>query len=793
MNRLNIEITDRVKFLREEVVHAKPILCSERAKIVTKVYKETENQHETMRRALVFKAVLEGMTQNIWEEELIVGSHGSNGRRSAPVFPEFAVAWLEEELEHHLEEREQDTFVVPLSVKKELYDLFPYWRDKTIYKRYRARLPKETKHARDAYMFTRDLFERGGYGHTAYNAKKVLNNGFIKIKEEILSYMNALDLTSAEGLEKQMFYKAELICIDAVITYAKRYGDKAKILSEKFTGRRKDELLKIADVCHWILENPARDIYDAIQTIAFLQIIIQTETSGDSVSPGRVDQYLYPYYQEAIQNGSYSDEEIQELLDCLWLKFNEIVKVQDSESIHIHPGFPMTPNLTIGGITPLGDDAVNELSFMMLNSQEHIKLTNPQFTVRIHPKTSCEFKSRVAEIVALGTGMPAMFGDCGCMEAIQNTFPDMPIECVRDYGIVGCVELAPAGFQGKVNGGFLNVARVVDLAVNQGIDRLTQRPIGPETPIPQSYEAFLKNVEIQARYFIKHQVINAAVVDMTQRVYMPHLFLSSMIDGCLESGKDMTYGASLWGATPILHVGMATATNSVTAIKKHVFDDKSLSMNTLNQALNSDFKGEYQQIRELLMTTPKYGNDDDYADETAKTVTSIFFDIIESFQDVDGKPYTSMILTLGATVPHGWATGATADGRHAGMPVSDSLSPSNLGESIGPTGVVLSASKLDQKRMMQGNVLNLKFNKKALTSEASRQKLMNLVGVYFNELKGQEVQVNVVDGEMLRDAQIHPEHYRDLIIRIAGYSARFVELAKELQDDIIAREEHQVI
>jgi formate C-acetyltransferase len=791
-------ITDRIAKIREEVISAKPTLCSERALLVTELYKETEDVPNVTRRAIALKKILDNMTQNIWDGELIVGSHGSNGRRSAPVFPEFATEWLKEELDEMLETREQDTFVVPQNVKDDIKSIFPYWNNKTIYNRYRAMLPEETKQARDSYMFTRDLFERNGYGHTAYDVEKILKVGIIGIKNEVEEKLNAVDLTTSEGIEKKLFYEGLIICLDAVVNYAKRYGQKALALAvkEKDTIRKK-ELEKIADVCNWVPENPARDIWEAIQVVAFMQIIIQTETSGDSVSPGRLDQYLYPYYKSDIKEGRYTIDEIQELLDSLWIKFNEIVKAQDSESIHIHPGFPMTPNLTIGGQTPDGDDATNELSYLMLNSQKHIRLTNPQFTVRFHKNTPEDFKMRVAEIVKLGTGMPAMFGDEGCMGAMQRSFPDMPIERIRDYSIVGCVELAPKGFQARVNGGFLNVARVVDLALNDGVDRLTGKQVGPKTGKPESFKAFddvLEAVRTQMEYFVKHQVINAAVVDMVQREYMPHLFLSSLIEGCIDNGKDMTRGGSLWGATPILHVGLATAANSLVAVKKTIFEDNTLKMEELIEVLNSNFSGERgEEVYEVLQSLPKYGNDNDYADDVMKTMTNMFFDEIEKHKDIDGRAYTSMILTLGATVPHGWKTGATADGRKSGTPVSDSMSPSNLGESEGPTAVLLSAGKIDQSRVLEGNVLNLKFNRNALSEEQSLKKLMDLVSTYFNTLKGQEVQVNVVDGKVLRDAQNNPQNYSDLIIRIAGYSARFVELAKELQDDIIAREEHEFL
>ncbi|MDD4088070.1 MAG: formate C-acetyltransferase/glycerol dehydratase family glycyl radical enzyme [Tissierellia bacterium] len=788
-------ITTRIAKLRYEIINSKPILCSERALLVTESYQETESLPNPTRRAMSLKKILDNMTQNIWDGELIAGSHGSNGRRSAPVFPEFAITWLEEELDEILETRKQDTFIVPEYVKRDLKGIFPYWRDKTVYDRYRALLPDDVKKSRDAYMFSRDLFERNGYGHTVYNITKLLRVGLSGIKEEVNNYLKNLDLTTSEGIEKKVFYEAVIICCDAVIAYSNRYSKTAENMAKKETDpTRRKELEKISDVCKHIPEFPARDTWDAIQTMEFMQLIIQTETNGDSVSLGRMDQYLYPFYKKDIESGKYTNEEIQELLDCFWIKLNEIIKVQDSESIHIHPGFPMTPNLTIAGQKTNGEDAVNELSYLMLNSQEHVQLTNPQFTVRCHKNTPNGFKLRVAEIIKLGTGMPALFGDEMCMKAIHNAFPDMPIERVRDYGVVGCVELAPRGFQARVNAGFLNVARVVDLALNDGIDRLTGVQIGPKSGTPGdliSFENVIEAVSIQMDFFVKHQVINGAVVDMVQRQYTPHLFLSSLIEGCIENGKDMTFGGSLWGATPILHVGLATASNSLAAVKKVVFEDEKVTLSELNDILNRNFTGDFDDvIHGYLIDAPKYGNDDDYGDKVMNDTTSLFFDIIERYKDIDGRNYTSAILTLGGTVPHGWKTGATADGRKATTPVSDSMSPSNGSDREGPTAVLLSASKINQSRILEGNVLNLKFAKTALGEGDSLQKFVDLIDTYLNDLGGQEVQVNVVDGATLKEAQKNPVNYQDLIIRVAGYSARFVELAKELQDDIIWRTEH---
>lgn len=793
-DKFRLPITPRIKKMREEIVEAKPILCSERALLVTEAYKETENEPTVIRRAKALKKVLENMTVHIWDGELIVGNHGGNGRRSAPVFPEWGTYWLEKELDEILETRPQDRFIVPQKVKDDLKSIFPYWKGKTVYERYRAILPEETKRARDAYIFTRDLFERGGYGHVAYDTPKVLKVGFKGIKEEVIEKLSKLKKTCAEDQQKRLFYEALLITSDAIINFAHRFSEKAKSLAATETNpTRKKELEKISEVCAWVPENPPRDFWEAVQTAWFLQLVVQIESNGNSVSPGRLDQYLYPFYSKDIEEGKLTIAEAQELIDCFWLKLNEIIKVWDKEATRVHPGFPMTQDVTIGGQTPEGYDATNDLSYLMLNAQEHIRLQNPQFTVRIHKDTPHEFLMRVAEVISLGTGMPAMFGDEICIPAIIRT-TGVPLERARDYRIVGCVELTPRGLQGRANGAYFNVARMVDLAINDGVDRLTGEKIGPSTGDPNNFKTFeevIDAVKKQMKYFIEQNVINNLIVDMVQRELTPHVFLSSIVEGCIEKGKDITWGGSLYGVTPTQCVGMATAADSLAAIKEVVFDDKKITMAELKEALDSDFSGEKgEQIQKILLNAPKYGNDDDEADRMVRLITDIFFDEVESHKDIDGRPYAGMILTLGSTVPHGWRTGATADGRKAKTPVSDSMSPTNGADKNGPTAVLKSASKIDQIRIMQGNVLNLKFSKSVFKGREALRKFVQLVRTYLVDLKGMELQVNVVDAATLREAQKNPEKYKDLIIRVAGYSARFVELAKELQDDIIARTEH---
>lgn len=793
-----IPITSRITKIREEIVSAKPILSSERAVLVTEAYMATENEPMVIRRAKALKKVLEEMTINIWDNELIVGNHGTNGRRSAPVFPEWGTYWLEEELDEILETREQDKFIVPSKVKEDLKNIFPYWKGKTVYEKYRAMLPEETKKARDVYMFTRDLFERGGYGHSAYDTPKVLAVGFKGIKEEVQERIKKLDELTSEGQDKRLFYEAILITLDAVIIFAQRFSAKAKkmALQENDKVRRK-ELEKIAKVCARVPENPARSFWEAVQVAWFLQLIIQIEANGNSVSVGRLDQHLYPYYRKDLENGRLNRKEAQELIDCFWLKLNEIIKVWDKEATHVHPGFPMTQNVVVGGQTPNGFDATNDLSYLMLNSQEHIRLQNPQFTVRIHRNTPDDFLMRIVEIVKLGTGMPAMFGDEIAIESIIKT-TGISLDRARDYCIVGCVELTPRGLSGRVNGGYVNVARVVDLAINDGIDRLTGEKIGPSTGDPtkfNNFEEVIKVIKKQMEYFIKQNAVNNIIVDKIQRELTPHIFLSSIVEGCIEKGKDITRGGSLYGVTPMLMTGMATSADSMIAIKKAVFDEKKFTMAELKRALDSDFKGSKrnEEIKKILLREPKYGNDDDEVDLMVREITDIFFDEVEKHKDIDGRPYTSLIITLGITVPFGWKTGATANGRNARTPISDSMSPTNGVDKVSPTAVLKSASKIDQIRTMQGNVLNMKFSMSALKGEREMRKFAQLVRTYLVDLKGTELQVNVLDASMLKEAQKNPENYLDLIIRVAGYSARFVELGREMQTDIIERMEYESV
>ncbi|MDI6606751.1 MAG: pyruvate formate lyase family protein, partial [Candidatus Omnitrophota bacterium] len=430
---LKIPATKRIMDLREKLVNTKPSVCGERAVIVTESYKETEGQPIPIRRAKALKKIMEEMTIRIWDDELIVGNHASR-RRAAPVFPEWGVYWLERQLDE-IETRPQDKMIVTDEVKSALRGIFPYWRGKTVYDRVWGTLPDDVKEARTAFMFTVDLYERGSFGHMIYDIPGVLSRGFRGIKEEALARIAAADASVPEDFSKMIFWKAVVIVSDGIISFAQRYAEEARRLAQMggISPQRRKELLKIAEVCSWVPENPARNFWEAVQAAWFLQLVIQIEGNGNSVSMGRMDQHLYPYFLADYTENKITLEEAQELLDCLWIKLNEIVKVWDTEATRVHAGFPMTQNVIIGGQTPEGFDATNELTYLFLNTQDHIRLASPQFTMRVHKDTPWELLLRACEVIRGGGGMPALFGDEAVISSLLNL--GIPIQEARNYGM----------------------------------------------------------------------------------------------------------------------------------------------------------------------------------------------------------------------------------------------------------------------------------------------------------------------------------------------------------------------
>lgn len=791
---LKIPVTKRIEKLRVVIVESEPEVCSERALIVTKSYQETEGQPMVLRRAKAIHKVLEEMTIHIWDDELIVGNH-ANGRRCAPIFPEWGIYWLQEQIDD-IPNRVQDKMNISAKVNIEIKSIFSYWRGKTVYDKVWGTLPEDVKKARTAYVFTVDLFERGSFGHLVYDTPMVLKKGFKGIAQEAARNEAQADSTDPNQFQQVLFWQAVQIVCNGVITFAKRYAALARELADKTNDKkRREELLTIADTCERVPENPARNFREALQTAWFLQLLVQIEGNGNSVSLGRLDQHLYPYFKQDIEKGNIKIEGCQELLDCLWLKLNEIVKCWDTEAAKVHAGFPMTQNITVGGQTLEGYDATNELTYLFLNTQDHIRLAAPQFVLRIHKETPEKLMTRACEIIRNGGGMPAMFSDEVVMKSLLNA--GVPYKEVWDYAIVGCVEPTVVGAFGRNNGGYFNLARVVDFALNNGIDRLTGEQIGILTGSPKTFKTFenvKKAVEKQMKYFVRLLAIEDSIIDVVQAELTPHIFASCIIPGCVEKGKDITAGGALYHWTTPFGAGIATASDALAAVQKLVYEENKINMEQLISTLDKDFAGmDGEIIRQMLLHAPKYGNDEKYADNLAKFVSDIFFNEVEKYPTGRGGHMVGGLFTLAATVPLGHRTGATADGRKAKTPISDSISPTNGVDLNGPTAVLCSASRLDHGRCSGGNVLNMKFSPGALESSGNLEKFADMLRIYLVDLRGFEVQVNVVSAYTLRNAQNNPEQYRDLIIRVAGYSARFIELAQDIQEDLISRTEHETV
>ena len=792
---LKIPATDRVRRLKDHVVKAKPTVCSERALIVTKSYQETEGEPYELRRAKAVAAILNGITVRINPEELIVGMLASV-QRGGPIFPEMGIFWLERELDEILETRKQDPFIVPDKVKEDLRGIFDYWQGRNLYDHVWGALPEDVQEARKNYIFTVDLHERGGLGHILPDIPKVLRIGFEGIKAEAEAKMAQVNRSVLEDYKKYIFWQAITIVCDGIINFAHRYAAEARRLAEMETDpKRKQELLAVAKVCTKVPAGPAETFWEALQAQWFVQLAIQLEANGNAVSPGRADQYWYPYLKADIDAGRLTWEQAQELLDCLWIKYNEIVKVWDEEATFVHAGFPMTQNLTIGGITRKGDDATNELTFMCLNAQEHIGLTQPHLSLRVHEGTPEELLMRAGEVIAEGGGIPQLVSDNVYIPSLL--IRGVELEDARDYACIGCVEVGTIGLWGRNNGGYFNMAKVLELALNDGVDRLTGKQVGLKTGDPsqfKSMEEVFAAYKKQLDHFVDLLAIEDNVLDMVHGQIMPHIVIDSVEPGCIESGKDVSLGGAKYNWTGPLGVGVANVGDSLAAIKKVVFDDQKITMPELVEALNNDFAGERgEEIRQLLLHAPKYGNDIDYADVWVRESTSAFFEAVERQQTSRGGNFVPGLFSLSVSLPFGWHTGALPDGRKATTPLADGISPSHGMDVKGPTAVMKSVSKLDHIHLTQGAILNMKFTPTALQGERNLRKFTQLCRAYLNKLCGLHVQFNVVSADTLRDAQAHPEKYQDLVIRVTGYSAKFIELSHEMQDDIINRTEHTAV
>jgi len=785
-------ISARAKLLKDRLLTITPEICYERAELITESYKETEGMPIIIRRAKALEKILAKMEIRISPDELIVGNH-TRKPRSSPIFPEFSFAWIEAEFDR-LAKRTGDVFLISDECKEKLSNVFKYWQGKTSQEYAANLMTEEAKAAQANGVFTVGNYFFLGVGHICVDYGLVLEKGFLGIKQEALEERAKLDLTKPADLAKAQFLQAVEIVCDAAVDFAARFAREAeKQAQAEKDARRKLDLMQIAENCRQVPAHPAQSFFAALQAFWFVQLIIQLESNGHSISPGRFDMYMYPYFKKDVESGKLTREEALELIECLWVKFNEINKVRDEASTKAFGGYPMFQNLIVGGQTPDGRDSTNELSYLCLEATENVRLPQPSLSIRFHQGTPHKFMIRSSEVAALGLGMPAMYNDHVVIPALAAR--GVTLEDARDYCIIGCVEPQKGGkTEGWHDAAFFSLAKCLELALNDGVDPLTGLQLGLHTGTIKSMAAFTDVVEAyrkQIEYFVKLLVISNNSCDIAHGAICPLPLLSSMVQDCITKGKSLQEGGAHYNFTGPQGVGVANVGDALAALKKVVYEDGAINRDTLAGALSKNWEG-YENLRQVMLNqAPKFGNDDDYADELARLAARIYCEEVEKYTNPRGGQFQAGLYPVSANVPFGAAVGALPDGRLAGTPLADGVSPVSGRDVNGPTAAAKSVAKLDHEIASNGTLFNQKFLPSALRGETGHGNLASLVRTYFS-LGGMHVQFNVISKEILREAQQNPEQYRGLVVRVAGYSAFFTSLDKSLQEDIITRTEHTI-
>ena len=785
-------LSERVQTLREQSVSTRPYITTERAELITDFYRSgaAENVSSPVARARAFRYILEHKTLYIGENELIVGERGP-APKATPTYPELCCHTLEDLDVLHT--REKTPFFVSEDVKKVYKEkIIPFWKGKTMRERVFASVSQEWMDAFTAGVFT-EFMEQRAPGHAILD-DKIYYKGMVDFKKEIQTALDNLDYyTDGDAYKKEQELKAMDITADALIMYAERYSEKARMLAavEK-DPNRKAELEKIADVCSRVPGYPPRNFWEALQMYWFVHIGVITELNvWDSFNPGRLDQHLYPFYKKDIKEGILTEENARELLQCFWIKFNNEpappkVDITEEQS-GTYQDFAL---INTGGVTAQGKDAVNELSYMILDTVEEMRLIQPSACVQLSFKTPDRFLKKALAVIKAGFGQPSMFNTDVIIEELLRA--GKSVQDARNGGPSGCVTISAFGKESCILTGYCNWPKILEITLYNGLDPVSGRKIGLETGDPSTFGTFeelMAAYKKQLTYFVDLKVKYNNVIERLYAEYMPAPFMSLVMDDCIKKGKDYHDGGPRYNSTYIQGVGMGTVTDSLSAVKYHVFDRKTVTMDEMLRILKDNFQGHEKTRQMLLNKTPTYGNDDDYADVIAQEVFDAYFTVIDGRPNTKGGQYRVNLLPTTVHIYFGQVTGATPNGRKAGEPLSDGISPSQGADRNGPTAVIKSVAKLDHART-GGTLLNQKFMPQLLQDEKGLDNLGHLIRTYF-KLGGHHIQFNVVDAKTLRNAQKTPEKYRDLIVRVAGYSDHFVDIGKKLQDEIIARTEHQ--
>ena len=791
-------LTPRMNEFREKLLDKKPYICAQRALLATEAYKENQNQPVVMKRALMLKNILEKMSIYIEDETLIVGNQASSNR-DAPIFPEYTLEFVLNELDL-FEKRDGDVFYITEETKEAIRSIAPFWENNNLRSKGGALLPEEVSVFMETGFFGMEGKLNSGDAHLAVDYQEVLKKGLIGYEKRVLELKDNLDLCISENIDKYQFYKAVLVVIDAVKTYANRFSALAKELANKHTGKRKEELLKISQICQKVPYYPAKTFQEALQSTWFIQLILQIESNGHSLSYGRFDQYIYPYYQHDIDNGLITEDEAVELLTNLWIKTMTINKVRSQAHTFSSAGSPMYQNVTIGGQTPDKKDATNKLSYLVLKSVAQTRLPQPNLTVRYHRNMPKEFLDEAIEVMKLGTGMPAFNSD----EVIIPSFIEKGVkeEDAYNYSAIGCVETAVPGKWGYRCTGmsYMNFPRILLIAMNDGIDPTSNKRFVEgcgHFKEMKSFDELMNAINMTIRKLTRMSVIVENAIDLALERDVPDILCSALVQDCIGRGKTLKEGGAIYDFISGLQVGIANMADSLAAIKKLVFEEKKIIPEQLYNALEDNFTSEEnQKIQQMLINdAPKYGNDDDYVDNLVVEVYNVYIDEMKKYPNtrynrgpIGGIRYAGT-SSISANVGQGFSTMATPDGRKARSPLAEGCSPAHSMDKNGPTAVFKSVSKLPTHEITGGVLLNQKVTPQLLANDENKEKLEMLIKTFFNRLDGYHVQYNVVSRETLIDAQKHPEKHKDLIVRVAGYSAFFNVLSKATQDDIIERTE----
>jgi formate C-acetyltransferase len=783
-------VNERVARLRQATLDTRPRLSIERAAILTEFYRNDRTASVPVRRALALSYLMEHEPIYFGPDELIVGERGPEPK-AAPTFPELCCHTLEDfEI---LNAREKIPYLVDdraRQVQKE--DVIPYWQGRSMRDLIFAEMTPEWKSAYEAGLFT-EFMEQRAPGHTVLG-DVIYRKGLLDLKADVAAALSRLDtFNDPEASAKRDELRAMAIAADAVIRFAERHAEKAEELAKAETNpERQAELRKIAEVCRRVPAHPPQDFWEALQAYWFTHLGVVTElNTWDSFCPGRFDQHLDPFYRKGVEEGTLTREKAQELLECLWVKFNNQpappkVGVTNAES----GTYTDFANINNGGLKRDGSDGVNDVTYLILDVIDEMRLLQPSSNLQLSRKNPEAFLKRGLEIVRQGWGQPSVFNADMVVEELLRQ--GKSVEDARCGGTSGCVETGAFGKEAYILTGYFNLPKVLEVALNNGVDPRTGKKVGVETGDVRSfssYEELFAAFREQLHYLVDVKVRGNQVIERLYAQYMPAPFLSLLVDDCIANGKDYNDGGPRYNTTYIMGVAPATCTDSLAALRYHVFDRKTLPMEELLAALAANFVGHEKLRLRLWNKTPKYGNDDEYVDAILVDVFNAFFHEVDGRRNTKGGYYRVNYLSTTCHVYFGSVTGATPDGRRAGEPLSDGISPVQGADRNGPTAVVKSASKMDHART-GGTLLNQKFTPQLLKGEDGLSKVAELVRSYFR-LGGHHIQFNVVTAATLRAAQAEPEKYRDLIVRVAGYSDYFCDLTRALQDDIIARTEHE--